>query len=60
MATRVLCCSFFPQPWLQVDHGENSDTTQSLGQGMRQACSVGGGGAKCSQISLATMLPLSF
>lgn len=60
MATRVLCCSCFPHPLLHLDHCENSDTTQSRGQGMRQACSVGGCGAKCSHISFPTVVLFNF
>lgn len=60
MATRVLCCSCFPHPWVHLDHCENSDTTQSRGHGMRHACSVGGRGAKCSQASFAAAVLFSF
>lgn len=60
MAARVLCCNRFSHPLLHSDHCENSDTTQSRGQGMRQACSVGGRGTKCSHISFPATVLFNF
>lgn len=47
-----------PQVLLQSDQAENSDTTQSKGQGMRQACSSVGFWEKESQTRSATTLRL--
>lgn len=60
MTARVRCCKLLAQPVPHSDQPENSDTTQSRGQGTRQACSAGGCGVKYSHISLGTMVLLSF
>jgi len=60
MTARVRCRKLLVQPPLHGDQGEKSVTTQSRGHGTRQACSRGGCGARCSQISAATTLLSSF
>lgn len=47
---RVRCCRPAPQVLLQLDQVEKSETTQSCGQGMRQACSTRGFWEKNSHI----------
>lgn len=55
---RVRCCRPAPQVLLQLDQEVKSDTTQSWGQGMRQACSTGGFWEKNSHILEVTVVRL--
>lgn len=50
-------CSPIPQLLEQDVHGENSDTTQSRGHGIRQACSKRGLGSKYSQMASSAGTP---
>lgn len=50
-------CKPIPQLLEQDVHGENSDTTQSRGQGIRQACSNRGLGSKYSQMASSAGTP---
>lgn len=54
----VRCCRPALQVLLQLDHEVKSETTQSWGQGMRQACSTGGFWEKNSHILMLTVLRL--
>lgn len=53
---RVRCCRPAPQVLLQLDQKVKSETTQSWGQGMRHACSMGGFWEKNSHIREETVV----
>lgn len=53
-------CRPIPQVLEQMVQGENSETTQSRGQGMRQACSSRGLGSKYSQMASSAGAPSAF
>lgn len=53
---RVRCCRPAPQVLLQLDQDVKSETTQSWGQGMRQACSTRGFWEKNSHIREDTVV----
>lgn len=55
---RVRCCRPAPQVLLQPDQEVKSETTQSWGQGMRQACSTAGFWEKNSHILVVTAVRL--
>ncbi len=54
---RTRFCRPSPQVLEHVVHGMNSDTTQSWGQGIKQACSCRGLGSKYSQMAWSAAEP---
>lgn len=57
---RVRCCKPLPHVLEHSDQGENSDTTQSWGQGIRHPCSSLGFGSKYSHILSSASAPVAF